>query len=122
MGLIVRFEDIKGWQEARELTRNVYSITSKPPFSKDFELVSQIRRASISIMANIAEGFDCASRVEFGRFLGYARRSAAEVQSLLYVAIDAGFIEHDTFEILFQQSESTKALIGGLMKSLTAKK
>ena len=87
MAMIQRFEDILAWQEARKLVKMIYSITSKELFSKDFGMRDQIRRASVSVMANIAEGFDCESKVEFARFLGIARRSAVEVQSLLYAAL-----------------------------------
>ncbi|HWR65405.1 MAG TPA: four helix bundle protein [Bellilinea sp.] len=118
MPLIKRFEDVKGWQEARELTQKIYQLTAQKPFSHDFELVGQIRSASASIMANVAEGFDCESKAEQSRFLGYARRSAVEVQSLLYVSLDAGFINKETFDSLYQQADKSKALIGGLKRSL----
>jgi len=122
MALIKRFEDVKGWQEARELTQKIYRLTAVAPFSRDFELVNQLRGASASIMANVAEGFDCESKLEQGRFLGYARRSAVEVQSLLYVSLDAGFIAKETFDALYQQAEKSKALIGGLKRSLDNQK
>lgn len=95
MAMIQRFEDILAWQEARKLVKMIYSITSKELFSKDFGMRDQIRRASVSVMANIAEGFDCESKVEFARFLGIARRSAVEVQSLLYAALDAEYINQN---------------------------
>lgn len=118
MTLITRFEEIKGWQEARDLTKQIYQITLRPPFNHDFGLSDQIRRASASIMANIAEGFDCESKVEQSRFLGYARRSAVEVQSLLYVAIDAGYIQQEVFNVHYQQADKTKALVGGFKRSV----
>ena len=74
MALIKRFEDILAWQEARKLVNSVYQLTREGSLSKDFGLRDQIQRASISVMANIAEGFDCESHVEFARFLGIARR------------------------------------------------
>ena len=122
MPLIKRFEEIKGWQEARDLTQKIYRLTMQAPFSRDFELVNQLRGASASVMANIAEGFDCESKVEQSRFLGYARRSSVEVQSLLYVALDAGFINQETFNALYQQADKAKALIGGFKRSLDAHK
>ena len=122
MPLIQKFEDIKGWQEARDLTQKIYRITEQPPFSRDFEFVHQIRSASVSIMANVAEGFDCESKVEHSRFLGYARRSAAEVQSLLYVALDARFINQETFDLLYQQANKAKALIGGFKRPIDSSK
>ena len=79
MALIKRFEDIQAWQEARELVKMIYVLTNKEHFSRDFGMRDQIRRASVSAMTNIAEGFDCDSNVEFARFLGIARRSAVEV-------------------------------------------
>ncbi len=78
----------------------------------------QLKRAAVSAMTNIAEGFDCEPQVEFARFLGIARRSAVEIQSLLYAALDVGYINEQTFKTEYQQAEKTKALIGGLKKSL----
>ena len=118
MALIKRFEDILAWQEARKMVNAIYQITREGAFSKDFGLRDQIQRAAVSVMANIAEGFDCESHVEFARFLGIARRSAVEVQSLLYAALDIGYISEDSFKNLYTQAEKTKALTGGLKKSL----
>lgn len=122
MPLITRFEEIKGWQEARDLTQKIYGLTMQGAFSHDFKLVDQVRGASTSIMANIAEGFDCESKLEQSRFLGYARRSAVEVQSLLYVALDARFIDKDQFDVLYTQAEKTKALVGGWKHSIENRK
>ena len=88
MVMIQRFEDIQAWQEARKLVKMIYALTSKDLFSKDYGMRDQIQRASVSTMANIAEGFDCESKLEFARFLGIARRSAVEVQSILYATLD----------------------------------
>jgi four helix bundle protein len=118
MAMIDRFEDIMAWREARVLTRNIYAKTKREPFARDFGLRDQIQRASVSSMANVAEGFDCESKVEFGRFLGIARRSAVEVQSLLYVALDAEYLTTKEFAQLYEQARKTKALIGGFKKSL----
>ena len=118
MALIKRFEDILAWQEARKLVKDIYQMTRDGAFSKDFGLRDQIQRAAVSVMANIAEGFDCESHVEFARFLGIARRSAVEVQSLLYAAQDIGYINDETFKAKYAQAEKAKALIGGLKKSL----
>lgn len=118
MALIKRFEDILAWQEARKLVRELYGITQAGAFAKDFGLRAQIQRAAVSVMANIAEGFDCESRIEFARFLGISRRSAIEVQSLLYAALDIGYITEETFKREYTQADKTKALIGGLKKSL----
>jgi four helix bundle protein len=82
MALIERFEDILGWQEARKLVGEIYRLTNTGTLAKDFGLRDQFQRAAVLAMTNIAEGFDCDSKVEFARFLEIARRSA-EVQSLL---------------------------------------
>jgi four helix bundle protein len=116
--LITRFEDIRAWQQARILTQQIYSLTSSGMFSKDFEVRSQIRGAAVSVMTNIAEGFDCDSHAEFARFLGIARRSAVEVQSLLYTALDAGYIDEGTLQLHYTQAAKTKGLINALKKSL----
>jgi four helix bundle protein len=118
MALIKRFEDILAWQEARKLVQGAYGITREGTFARDFGLGNQIQRASVSVMANIAEGFDCESHVEFARFLGIAKRSAVEVQSLLYIAHDIGYISEEIFKDKYSQAEKAKALIGGLKKSL----
>jgi four helix bundle protein len=119
MAFIKRFEDSQAWQEARRLTQQVYKLTTEGNFSRDFGLRDQICRAAVSAMTNVAEGFDCDSKVEFARFLGIARRSAVEVQSLLYVAADAGYISHDVFQQHYDQATKTKALIGGFKHSLS---
>ena len=118
MPLIKKFEDIIAWQEARKLVADIYRLTSSGALAKDYGLRDQIQRASVSAMSNIAEGFDCESRTEFARFLSIARRSAVEVQSLLYAALDIGYVNEQTFKTEYQQAEKTKALIGGLKKSL----
>ena len=118
MGAITKFEDINAWQEARSLTKMVYTLTRREPFAHDFGLRDQIQRASVSSMSNIAEGFDCESKLEFGRFLGIARRSSVEVQSLLYVAMDVGYILPVEFAQHYEQVRKTKALIGGFKKSV----
>lgn len=119
--MIKRFEDIQGWQEARILVRQVYQLTSLAPLRNDYGLKDQIQRAAVSVMANIAEGFDCESNAEFARFLGIARRSVVEVQSLLYAALDIGYIDQATFDNLYQQAVKTKALVGGFKHALKIK-
>lgn len=121
---IERFEDIKGWISARELTQEIYKITNIPSFSKDYGLMDQIRRASISIMANIAEGFDSQSRQEFVKFLIYSRRSCSEVQSHLYVALDQNYIDQEKFAKLYEKAKGTAQLINGFityLRSLSGK-
>jgi len=121
MAMIQRFEDIQAWQEARKLVKMIYALTNKDLFSKDFGMRDQIRRAAVSTMANVAEGFDCESKIEFARFLGIARRSAVEVQSILYAALDIVYINQEDFDLHYEQARKTKALIGGFKRSLTKK-
>jgi four helix bundle protein len=118
MPLIKRFEDIIAWQEARKLVKAIYKLTGSGALTRDFGLRDQLQRASVSVMTNIAEGFDCDSQVEFARFLGISRRSAVEVQSLLYAALDIGYIDEAIIKEHYQHCEKTKAIIGGLKRSL----
>ena len=119
MTMISRFEDIQAWQEARKLVKMIYKLTEVGKFAKDYGLRDQIQRASVSAMTNIAEGFDCESKAEFARFLGIARRSAVEVQSLLYTAFDMEYINEPQLKEHYEQARKTKALIGGFKRSLT---
>lgn len=118
MALISRFEDIHAWQEARKSVRMIYTLTDDGAFARDFGLRDQLRRAAVSVMANIAEGFDCDSKVEFARFLGIARRSAVEVQSLLYAALDLEYISESQFKESYDQMQKAKALVGGFKNAL----
>ena len=113
-----KFEDLIAWQEARTLVKWVYNVTSDGAFSKDYGMRDQSQRAAVSVMTNIAEGFDCESSAEFARFLGIARRSAVEVQSLLYAALDVDHIKEDVFKSHYEQAKKCKALIGGLKQSV----
>ena len=115
---IQRFEDMLSWQKARQMTNLIYQITEKDRFSKDFELRKQIRRASGSIMHNIAEGFDAGSDAEFSRFLKIARRSASEVQSQLYLALDQSYISESELEEVYGTATEIKKLINGLLAYL----
>ena len=119
MGKIRRFEDVIAWQRAREFTREIYEMSSTHPFSRDFALKDQIRRAAISVMANIAEGFERNGNKEFSQFLSYAKGSLGEVRAFLYVALDAEFIDRTSFERLLQRSTETACLISGLMRYLS---
>jgi len=116
---IERFEDIKGWQEARKLTTEICRLTRGKEFSRDFALTDQIRRAAISCMANIAEGFGRGTRKEFVHFLNIAKASTLEVQSHLYVALDLGYVSQAQFDAAYQLAASTARLIGGFINYLS---
>ena len=115
---IERFEDVEAWREARNLTHEVYQISGEGAFSTDYGLRDQIQRASVSIMANIAEGFDGGSNREFTRFLRYALRSTTEVQSHLYVALDQGYLDGSVFAALYDRTVKVKNLTGGFIRYL----
>lgn len=113
-----RFEDIEAWQKARELTKQIYALSNDGLFARDFGLRDQIRRASVSIMSNIAEGFGRGGNKEFAQFLSTAKGSASEVQAQLYVVLDAGYITQEQFKFLYSETETTARLIGGLLRYL----
>jgi four helix bundle protein len=117
-GRIERFEDFIAWQKARKLASAVYRVTVTGSFAKDFGLKDQIRRAVVSIMSNIAEGFERGRPSEFHQFLSVAKASCAEVRSQLYVALDAGHLKRDAFGALLEQAEEVGRLIGGLRASV----
>jgi len=109
-----RFEDLIAWQKARTLTQRIYAATRNGSFAKDFGLKDQIQRAAVSIVANIAEGFDRGKRTEFHQFLSTAKGSCAELRSHLYVALDAGHLTTDFFTTLNSLSEELSRILGGL--------
>ena len=119
---IERFEDIQGWQEARNLTKIIYELTKKLSFRRDRGLCRQIQEASVSVMSNIAEGFDRQSKKEFIKFLYYASGSGSEVQSHLYVALDQKYISDENFQETYTQARKTKSLINGFIAYLKGKK
>jgi len=121
MAVIERFEEIEAWREARNLTQQIYHVTRRGAFNRDLGLRDQIRRATVSIMANIAEGFDGGSNREFIRYLGYALRSATEIQSHLYVALDQGYIDEERFRALYQLATNVKNLIHGFLRYLRSR-
>ncbi len=122
MGKIERFEDLIAWQKARELTRAIYEATRQGAFAKDYGLSGQIQRAAVSIMSNIAEGFERGGRGEFHQFLSTAKASCAEVRSQLYVALDVGYLDKATFDGLMQQGEEVARIVGGLRASVQRQK
>jgi four helix bundle protein len=115
---IERFEDLIAWQKARVLTRGIYQLTRQGSFAKDFGLSGQIQRAAVSIMSNIAEGFERGGRGEFHQFLSVAKASCAEVRSQLYVAFDVGHLDRARFDDLLAQAEELARIIGGLRASV----
>ena len=115
---IERFEDLVAWQKSRALTRAIYLATRQGPFARDFGLAGQIQRAAVSVMSNIAEGFERGGRPEFYQFLTIAKASAAEVRSQLYVALDVGYLELFTFEDLLLAAEEVARIISGLRSAV----
>jgi four helix bundle protein len=118
MGRLKRFEEMEVWASARSLVKDIYAISQGHPFFADFGLRDQIRRASISIASNIAEGFESQSNPSFIRFLASARGSAAEVRAQLYLALDLGYISGADFQRLSSQCESISRQITGFMNYL----
>ncbi|HYN24961.1 MAG TPA: four helix bundle protein [Pyrinomonadaceae bacterium] len=118
MATFKKFEDIQAWKKARELTRKIYGASNQGHFARDFGLRDQIRRAAVSIMSNIAEGYDRNGTGEFIQFLAIAKGSAAEVQSQLYVAFDQTYIDGPEFDELKGLASEAGGMIGGLMRYL----
>ena len=118
MNKIEKFEDLIAWQKARELTKRVYEMTRHGDFAKDFGLKDQIQRATVSIMSNIAEGFERGGRAEFHQFLSVAKASCAEVRSQLYVALDAEYLTQSAFDQLQSLAEEVGRITGGLRASV----
>jgi len=121
MGKFNSFEEILSWQKARALNAEIYKITKlNKSFNGDYSLKDQIRRASVSITSNIAEGFERQTTKEFIRFLYIAKASAGEVRSQLYVAFDVDYITKNEFEELKKKVNEVSKLISGLLKYLQA--
>lgn len=118
MATISRFEDIRAWQTARDLTNLIYKLSKNGEFARDFGLKDQIRRASVSVMSNIAEGFESQSQAQFIRFLNIAKASAAEVRSQLYVALDQEYISKIEFDTAFALSDKALRQIVGFIAYL----
>jgi len=118
MGTIHKFEEIEAWQTARNLTKTVYGLTAEGPFSRDFGLRDQMRRAAVSIMSNIAEGFESKTRGLFVEFLGRAKGSAGELRAQFYVAHDAGYLSSEQFRSLQDQSVKCSGQISRFMTYL----
>jgi len=115
---IEKFEDIKAWGRARGLVKKVYQLSNNKKFSQDWSLKDQIRRAAVSVMSNIAEGYSRQTDKEFIRFLYIALGSVSEVRSQRYVALDLSYISKEEFETLYSESEEITKLIGGFIRYL----
>lgn len=118
MARIEKFEDLMSWQKARELTRLVYQVSRQGEFARDFGLRDQIRRAAVSILSNIAEGFERGGDKEFRQFLSLAKGSCAEVRAQLYVALDEHYVAGAQFEQMRALTVDVSRLISGMMAYL----
>lgn len=119
MGTIKSFEQIEAWKKARILTRKIYEVSKQGPFRRDFSLRDQCRRASVSIMANIAEGFERGGTKEFIHFLSIVKASTAELRSHFYVGLDQGYFSEDVFDEIYALARETSQMIWGLMRYLS---
>jgi four helix bundle protein len=115
---VERFEDLAAWQKARDLTRVLYQVTRQGEFTRDLGLARQVQRAAVSIMSNIAEGFERGGGGEFHQFLSTAKASCAEVRSHLYVALDVGYLDRTRFTDLLAKAEEVARIVGGLRSSV----
>ncbi len=118
MATFKRFEDIDSWQKARDLTKEIYRISALPGFTKDYGLREQIRRASVSVMSNIAEGFERSGTGEFVQFLSIAKGSVGEVRSQLFVSLDQKYIGNNEFDTLYKRTIEISRMLSGLMDYL----
>ncbi|WP_406844948.1 four helix bundle protein [Flavobacterium soyae] len=115
------FEEINSWQKSRIFNKKIYLVTENSNFKKDFDFVRQIRRASLSISSNIAEGFERNTDKEFVYFLYAAKASAGEVRSQLYLAFDLEYIIKEEFEMLLESITEISKLLSGFIKYLSPK-
>ena len=119
---ITSFQDLIAWQKARTLTAQIYQATAEGKFSRDFGLRDQIRRAAVSVMSNIAEGFERGRPSEFHQFLSIAKGSCAEVRSRLFVALDAGYLPRSQFDLLMAAAVEVARIVGGLRAGVERKR
>ena len=115
---IEHFEDLEIWKEARRLTKEIYRLTSGSKFSRDFGLRDQTRRAAVSVMSNIAEGFERGGNQEFAQFLYVAKGSCGELRSQLYVAVDQAYVPANESEELLISLKRLSSMIGSLINHL----
>ncbi len=118
MGTVTRFEDLSVWQAARRLTNYIYDMSEKGPFARDFGLKGQMQRAAVSIMSNIAEGFESRTPSLFIEYLGRAKGSAGEVRAQLYVALDRGYLSQEEFDTAYRMTVTISRQLYRLMKYL----
>ena len=118
MATISRFEDLEVWKMAREVTNDIYALCREPEFSRDFGLRNQICRSSVSVMSNVAEGFERDGNKEFVNFLSIAKGSSGEVRSQLYVALDQNYITQAQFDAVYDKCVQNSKGLSGLMKYL----
>lgn len=118
MSKIEEFEDLIAWQKARKLTQAIYKATRRGAIAKDCGLSGQIQRAAVSIMSNIAEGFERGSPREFHQFLSVPEALCAEVSSKIYIAFDAGYLDEVSFQKLMALARKTGKIIGGMRVSV----
>jgi four helix bundle protein len=115
---VKHFEDLEVWREARVLTGKIYQVTGTAGFAKDFGLKDQIRRAAVSVMSNVAEGFERGGNPEFIQFLYIAKGSCGEVRSQLYVARDQNYLSEPEFKDLFEAFKRLSVMLGNLIDYL----
>jgi len=120
MAKIERFEDIEAWQKARELTSAIYEVSDRGPLAKDYGLRDQMRRASVSIMSNIAEGFERGGNKELNQFVAQAKGSCGEVRAQLYVALDRKYVDEEGFEKLSNMAIEISRMLAGFIRYLRA--
>jgi four helix bundle protein len=118
MSKVTRFEELIAWQKARALAAEIYRVSASRPFSRDFALQLQIRRAANSIASNIAEGFERSGTRDYLRFLSIAKASCAEVRTQLYLAHDVGHLDGETLDRVLQQAEEVSRITGGLRAAI----
>jgi four helix bundle protein len=118
MAVYEKFEDLPIWKLAKDLAVKIYQITKGEKFRRDYSLVDQIRRASISVSSNIAEGFERGSRKEFIQFMYIAKGSLAEIRSQLQIAFELGYISKDNLKLLLSQSHDLSNQLGAFIASI----
>jgi len=119
---VERFEQLIAWQKARALTKRIYETTKCGAFLKDYGLANQMQRAAVSVMSNIAEGFERRTSAEFHQFLLVAKSSCAELRSTLYVSLNVSYLAQHDFDDVMQQAEEVSRILGGLSVSIARKR